>query len=108
MQESRVFRLFEPRNPIREFLYEIQRLTGFQSFPRTLTAHHASPPMDGPDPFGTPLFYHVTLSCDLGLILRARRGFAYRDFATGEDEGSCPLVSPGAETPKCRNLFTPN
>jgi hypothetical protein len=30
--------------------YEIQWLTGFWSFPGALTAHHASPPMDGPDP----------------------------------------------------------
>ena len=30
--------------------YEIQWPTGFQSFPRTLTTHHVSPPMNGPDP----------------------------------------------------------
>jgi hypothetical protein len=33
------------------------------------------------------------------------RGFAYRDFTTGEDEGSCPWVS---RVPKRRNLFTLN
>jgi len=93
MQESQVFRLFEPQNPIHEFLYEIQQLMGFHIFPQTLTSHDASPLMDGPDPFGTPLFYHVTLSYDLGLILRAHRGFVYQDFVMGEDEGSCPLVS---------------
>jgi hypothetical protein len=63
MQESQVFRIFKPRNSIHESFYEIQWLTGFQSFPQTLTAHHASPPMGGPNPFGTPPFYH-----------RARRG----------------------------------
>jgi hypothetical protein len=47
----------------------------------------------------------MTLSCDLGLIHRARRGFVYRDFTTCEDEGSCPLVS---RMPKRRNLFTLN
>jgi hypothetical protein len=30
--------------------FEIQWLTGFQSFPQNLTTHHVSPPMDGPDP----------------------------------------------------------
>jgi hypothetical protein len=61
--------------------------------------------MDGPDSFGTPPSYHKTLSGDLGLIHRARRGFGYRDFTTCENEGSCPLVS---RVPKRRNLFTLN
>jgi hypothetical protein len=61
--------------------------------------------MDGPDSFGTPPSYHKTLSGDLGLIHRARRGFVYRDFVTCENEGSCPLVS---RVPKRRNLFTLN
>jgi hypothetical protein len=60
----------------------IQQSTIFQSFPQTLTAHHASPPMDDLDPFRTPPFYH-----------RAHRGFGYRDFVTCEDKGSFPLVS---------------
>jgi hypothetical protein len=38
-------------------------------------------------------------------VLIARRGFIYRDFATCEDEGSCPLVS---RMPKHQNLFTLN
>jgi hypothetical protein len=59
--------------------------------------------MGGPDSFGTPPSYHKTLSGDLGLIHRAHRGFAYQDFATGEDEGSCPWVS---RVPKRRNPFT--
>jgi hypothetical protein len=80
--------------------YEIQWLTRFQSFPRTLTTQHASPPMDGLDPFGTLPFYHMTLSCDLGLIHRARQGFMYQDFTTYEDNGSCPLGFLGAKTPK--------
>jgi hypothetical protein len=59
--------------------------------------------MGGPDSFGTPPSYHKTLSGDLGLIHRAHRGFAYRDFATCEDKGSYPLVS---QVPKHRNPFT--
>jgi hypothetical protein len=58
---------------------------------------------DGPDSFGTPPSCHKTLSGDLGLIHRARRDFAYRDFATCENEGSCPWVS---RVPKRRNPFT--
>jgi hypothetical protein len=73
--------------------------------PVALDLRHASLQMGGPDSFGTPPSYHKTLSGDLGLIHRAHRGFAYRDFATGEDEGSCPWVS---RVPKCRNLFTLN
>jgi hypothetical protein len=59
--------------------------------------------MGGPDSFRTPPSYHKTLSSDLGLIHRVRRGFGYRDFATGEDEGSCPWVS---RVPKRQNPFT--
>jgi hypothetical protein len=44
---------FEGHSALTPFLsYEIQWLTRFQSFPRTLTTHHASPPMDGLDPPG--------------------------------------------------------
>jgi hypothetical protein len=32
--------------------YDIQWITGFRSFPRTLTAHQVSPSMDGLDPPG--------------------------------------------------------
>jgi hypothetical protein len=73
--------------------------------PVALDLRHASLQMGGPDSFGTPPSYHKTLSSDLGLIHRAHRGFAYRDFTTGEDEGSCPWVS---RVPKRRNLFTLN
>jgi hypothetical protein len=73
--------------------------------PVALDLRHASLQMGGPDSFGTPPPYHKTLSGDLGLIHRAHRGFAYRDFTTGEDEGSCPWVS---RVPKHQNLFTLN
>jgi len=73
--------------------------------PTTLDLRHASLQMGGPDSFGTPPSYHKTLSVDLGLIHIVHRGFAYRDFATGEDEGSCPWVS---RLPKRWNLFTLN
>jgi hypothetical protein len=56
--------------------------------------------MDGPNPFGTPPSYHMTLSCDLGLIHRARRGFVYQDFVTCENGGVLPFGFLGAETPK--------
>jgi hypothetical protein len=82
--------LLFPRSP------EPQRLQIFTTRPLQ---------MDGPDSFGTPPSYHMTLSCDLGLIHRACQGFVYRDFMTCEDEGSCPLVS---RVPKRQNLFTLN
>jgi hypothetical protein len=70
-----------------------------------LDLRHASLQMGGPDSFGTPPSYHKTLSGDLGLIHKTHRGFTYRYFATGEDEGSCPWVS---RVPKRRNLFMLN
>jgi hypothetical protein len=72
--------------------------------PVALDLRHTSLQMGCPDSFGTPP-YHKTLSDDLGLIHRAHRGFAYQDFATSEDEGSCPWVS---RVPKHQNLFTLN
>jgi hypothetical protein len=77
------------------------RISGEVSTPiplmsRTLVAldlRHTSLQMGSPYSFGTPPSYHKTLSGDLGLIHRVHRGFAYRDFVTGEDEGSFPWVS---------------
>ena len=70
-----------------------------------LDLRHASLQMGDPDSFRTPPPYQKTLSGDLGLIHRVHRGFMYRDFTTGEDEGSCPWVS---QVLKRRNLFTLN
>jgi hypothetical protein len=73
----------------------IQRSTGFRDFPLTLTAHHASPLMDGLGSFGTsPLHY------------RAYQNFGYRDFAICEGKVSCLLSFPDAETPKRRPTAT--
>jgi hypothetical protein len=82
--------------------------TSISPIPRTSVALdicHASLKMEGPDSFRTLPSYHKTLSSDLGLLHRARRGFMYRDFATCENEGSCPWVS---QVPKCQNPFTLN
>jgi hypothetical protein len=70
-----------------------------------LDLRHTSLQMGSPDSFGTPPPYQKTLSGDLGHIHRVHRGFTYRDFETGEYEGTFPWVS---RVPKHQNLFTLN
>jgi hypothetical protein len=73
----------------------IQWSTGFWDFPLTLTAHHASPLMDGLGSFGTSTLHY-----------RAYQNFGYRDFTICEGKVSCLLSFPDAEMLKRRPTAT--
>jgi len=95
--------LYKPRISIHRFLYEIQQSPVvwiqwsrfFQSFPRTRAAHHASPPMDGPNNFR-----------DSSFLPQSASGFWVPGFRDLRKQGFFPFGFLSAEMTKCRLVAT--